>query len=113
MTTGRSKAAAKWRGPLSVVTSRSARRTQAFVNPSEAAAIGAGGLVAERMHGRMLACGRDHARQRPLGRATQHQDAAAALFGEIAGQGGEVVRGQCLAAPNAAPGLRQITSVNV
>src|SRR5436309_1005549 len=35
VTTGRPNAAAKWRGPLSVVTSRSQRRTSALVKPSE------------------------------------------------------------------------------
>jgi len=35
LTTGRPNAAAKCRGPLSVVTNRSSRRTTAFVNPSD------------------------------------------------------------------------------
>src|SRR5262249_51036526 len=35
VTTGRPNAAAKWRGPLSVVTSRLARHTQAFVSPTD------------------------------------------------------------------------------
>ena len=55
VTTGRSKAAAKWRGPLSVVTSRSARRTHALVSPSDSG--GPSRRPAwpdrERMHGGM------------------------------------------------------------
>ena len=35
VTTGRLNAAAKWRGPLSVVTSREQRRTRAFDKPSD------------------------------------------------------------------------------
>src|SRR5262245_53129981 len=35
VTTGRSNAAAKWRGPLSVVTSSAARRIHALVNPMD------------------------------------------------------------------------------
>ena len=87
-TTGRSNAAAKWRGPLSVVTSRSAapdtgfRQTQRDAGPFR---VSRRRLIRQGVHGRVPALVDDLTGQLAFGRPTQDKDAATALLRQVTG----------------------------
>src|SRR6266446_6444205 len=102
VTTGRSNAAAKWRGPLSVVTSRSQRRTHALVRPSDSG--GPSGRSGAACPATAWTAG--WTARAANGRAAQHQHAGAALHGQVARQGRKVFGRPVLCGAEGAAGIQ-------
>ena len=104
--TGVPKAAAKWRGPESVVTSRADRRTQAFDRPRLSAA-------SARLTTRgWSASAGDLAGRVSLAGPAEDQDRDARLVASRRASAAKDAAGQLFAGPNAPPVFRQTTGLS-